>query len=70
MNELLLERSTCQETVEIGTEEFCDEVDIFERGDENVGKGNNVFMLNVFEEFQFSVSSLGEYRGAYRLRRL
>jgi len=23
--------------VEIGTEEFCDEVDIFERGDENVG---------------------------------
>jgi len=31
LDELLLERSTCQETVEIGTEEFCDEVDIFER---------------------------------------
>jgi len=36
LDELLLERSGCEQSVEISAEQFGDEVDILERRDENV----------------------------------
>lgn len=60
LNELLLQRTTRQESVKIRSEELGDKVDILEGGNENVGEGNDVFVLDMLEEFELSVSTLGE----------
>lgn len=60
LDELLLERSTRQETMQVGTEELGDKVDVLERGNENVGERDDVFVLDVLEELELSVGALGE----------
>lgn len=66
LDELLLEGPTRQETVEIGSEKLCNEVNVFKGRDENVGERDDVFVLNVLEELQFAVSSFRENGRACR----
>lgn len=60
LDELLLEGSTRQETMQVGTEELGDKVDVLERGNEDVGERDDVFVLDVLQELELSVSALGE----------
>lgn len=60
LDELLFERPARQETVEVGTEELGDKVDVFERRDEDVGERDDVLVLDVLQELELSVRALGE----------
>jgi hypothetical protein len=42
LDELLLQRPRGQEAVQVGAEEFGDEVDVFEGGDEDIRKGDDL----------------------------
>jgi len=56
--------------VEIGTKEFCDEIDVFQRRDEDITEGNDVFMLKVLEQLELTVCTFGEHRCTERLHDL
>lgn len=60
LNELLLERPARQETMQVGTEELGDKVNVLERRNENVGERDDVFVLDVLQELELSVGALGE----------
>lgn len=49
LDELLLERARGQETVQVGSEQLGDEVDVLKRGDKDVGERDDVLVLNVLE---------------------
>lgn len=68
LDELLLKRTTRQEPMQVGPEELGDEVDVLEGRDEDVGERDDVFVLDVFEEFEFAVGTLGEDRSACEWR--
>lgn len=46
--------------MQIGTQELGDEVDVLEGRDEDIGEGDDVLVLDVLEEFEFTVGALGE----------
>ncbi len=60
LDKLLLERSARQETVQIGTEKFGNEVNVFERRDEDIAEADDVLVTDVLEQFELTVGTLGE----------
>lgn len=70
MDELLLKGPRGEETVEVGSEEFGDKVDVLQGGDEDVGERDDVFVPDVLEQLELAVRSLGEDRGAEGLHDL
>lgn len=60
LDELLLEWSACQQSVQVGTEKLRDKVDILEGRNEDVRKRDDVFMSNVLEQLELSVRALGQ----------
>lgn len=60
LDKLLLQRPTGEEAMEVGSQELSDKVDVLERGDEDVGERDDVFVLDVLEELELSVGALGE----------
>lgn len=46
--------------MQVGTEELGDKVDVLERGNEDVGERDDVFVLDVLQELELSVGALGE----------
>jgi hypothetical protein len=66
LDELLLERPGGEETVEVGTEELGDKVDVLERRDEDVGKADDVLVSDMLQELQLTIGALGEDGGTCR----
>lgn len=64
LDELLLQGAAGQEAVEVCSEEFCDKVDVFERGDEDVGEGDDVLVLDVLEQLELAVRPLRQHGSA------
>lgn len=56
--------------MQVCPEEFGYEVDVFERRYEDVAKLNDIFVLEVFQQLQFSVCPLGQDRCAEGLHNL
>lgn len=88
LDELLFKRSRGEEAMEIGAEQFGDEVadsksvpspimllpvlhlHIFQWRDEDVTEGDNIFVLQVLQQLELSVCSLGKYGSAEGLHDL
>lgn len=47
--------------MEIRTKQLSDKVNILEGRNEDIRKGNDIFMSDMFEKFEFSVCPLCEY---------
>ena len=47
--------------MEIRTEQLSDKVNILEGRNEDIREGNDIFMSDMFEKFEFSVCPLCEY---------
>jgi len=60
LDELLLQGSRGKKAVEVGAEEFRNEVNVFERRDENIAEADNILVSQVLEQFQLTVCSLGQ----------
>ena len=60
LDELLLEGTGGEESMEVRSEKLGDKVDILEGRNEDVGEGDDVFVLNVLEELEFAIGTLGE----------
>jgi len=56
--------------VKIGAQKLGDEVDVLERGDEDVAKTDDILMPQVLQQLQFTVGTLGQDRCAERLHDL
>jgi len=48
--------------VEIRSQQFGNEINIFKRRDKHIGQSDDVLVLDVLEELQFSISALGQDR--------
>lgn len=46
--------------MQVGSEQFCNEIDILKRGDEDVAKGDDVLVSQVLEQLQLTVGPLGQ----------
>lgn len=62
LNKLLFQWSAGQQAVEIRSQQFGDEINIFERRNKNIGECDDILMLNVLEELEFSIGALRENR--------
>lgn len=60
LNELLLQRPARQQPMQIRTKELRYKVNVLEWGDEDVGEGDDVLVLDVLEEFEFAIGALSE----------
>lgn len=70
LNELLLQRSACEQPMKISSEQFCNKVDILQRAYKNIGEGDDVFVPDMLEQFEFPVSPLGKDGSAEWLHNL
>lgn len=48
MDELLLQRTRSEETMQIGTEKLCDKVNVLKRRDEDVTEGDDLILSACF----------------------
>lgn len=56
--------------MKVGAEEFCYEVNVLKGRNENIAQTDDIFMSEMLEKLQFTVSSLGEDRCAKGLHNL
>ena len=70
LNKLFFQRPAGQQTVEIRSQQFGDEINIFKWGNKNIGESDDVLVLDVLEELEFSIGALGENRSGEGLHDL
>lgn len=70
LDKLFLQRSRRQQSMEIGSKEFGDKIQIFKWRDEHIAKADNILVLYVLEELELTVCSLAQNWGTKGLHNL
>jgi len=70
LNKLFFQRPAGQQAMEIRSQQFGDEIDIFKGRNKNIGESDDVLVLDVLEELEFSIGALGENRSREWLHNL
>jgi len=62
LNKLFFQWAAGQQTVEICPQQFGDEINIFKGRNKNIRESDDILVLDVLEELEFSIGALGENR--------